>query len=702
VTVRDLPSFTSSEALLQAMTGWESRGIIRSLDLALARFFVDRVGSLPPTVVLAAVLVSHQLGRGHVCLDLPHVLEDPGLALDLPYRSADADQPDDQRALSAFLSTLSLEAWTQALSQATALVSTADRAASCATPLVLAGHRLYLRRYWHYERLVEAVITRRLAQTSQGVSPSRQPRWNLFVSTLGVLFPQPDESAHDGRDLDWQKVACAIAARSGFAVITGGPGTGKTTTVVRLLALLQAMALAEHEGKPLRIAVAAPTGKAAARLRTSLVRARSTLPELLHDQPALLNAIPSEVTTLHRLLGARADAREFRHHARQPLPIDLLVIDEASMIDLEMMAAVMQALPEAARLVLLGDKDQLSSVEAGGVLGQLCARAAAGQYSVDTAQWLFQATDIQLPPESVHAKGRALDQQVVMLRTSRRFDQSGGIGQLAGAIHAAKDAAVRSALTHASDAVRTYALMGPIHSALQRVFAQCLETGGGGQDPDQTNRGLAGFLRTLHEQRPSADASATAFNQWAAQVLQARSGFQVLCAVRAGPLGVQQANTVIEEMLARMGLIAPGGLWYEGRPVLVTRNDYGLGLMNGDMGVALSVATENPVTGARGLGLRVAFPSDADPGGVRWALPSRLTTAQTVFALTVHKSQGSEFDECLMVLPEAGHPALTRELLYTGVTRARHRFGLVAQDNVEEALIAAMARITLRAGGLFD
>ena len=228
--------------------------------------------------------------------------------------------------------------------------------------------------------------------------------------------------------IDWQKLACALATRSAFSIVTGGPGTGKTTTVVRLLALLQAPAV--EAGKPLRIRLAAPTGKAAARLTESI----SAQVRTLEVAEAIRDKIPSDVTTVHRLLGSRPGTRHFRHHAGNRLPLDVLVVDEASMIDLEMMANLLDAMPAHARLVLLGDKDQLASVEAGAVLGDLCRDAEAGWYSPQTRQWLESVSGERLDASGLHEDidgTHPLAQQVVMLRHSRRFGEGSGIGQLA-------------------------------------------------------------------------------------------------------------------------------------------------------------------------------------------------------------------------------------------------------------------------------
>ncbi|MFZ9313856.1 MAG: exodeoxyribonuclease V subunit alpha [Burkholderiaceae bacterium] len=674
---------------------WAASGLLRPLDTALAEFLREKAPGTSDAVLLAAGLTSFQLGRGHVCLDLSAVVEDPRSALGLSEMLSDPERRKVIAALTgagSMVDGMSCEAWTDELRAAKGVVAHAEDAAAADAPLVLAGQCVYLQRYWRYEREVEAAIRQRLATTQARLSvlPAQ-----LFRSTLEALFPSPPSAG----SLDWQKVACALAARSAFAVITGGPGTGKTTTVVRLLALLQRLALAGPTGRPLRILLAAPTGKAATRLQAALAGALHQLPAVVRDYPSLLASIPSEVSTVHRLLGAygnrpgQRDRQGFRYGQREKLPVDLLVIDEASMIDLEMMAAVVRALPDAAGLVLLGDKDQLSSVEAGAVLGQLCAQASTGRYLPETVSWLQQNTGQRLPSDVEDARGSALDQQVVMLRTSHRFTKDSGIGRLAAAVHQGDPVALGRVLSHGYDDLFLHRLERPY----ARAFGQVLFSTEYSQTPVAS---VGGFLKTLVSNRPAPDAPPPVFAQWAADVLRSRAQFQVLCALRDGPLGVHDMNQMLTSLLAGRALIAPHGQWYEGRPVLMTRNDYGLGLMNGDMGVTLRVPVTQP-SGARVEALRVAFFREEAEEPIRWVVPSRLDAVETAFALTVHKSQGSEFDRCLLVMPEAASLAATRELVYTAITRARLGFSLAAPEDPAAVLSAAMQRKTRRNGGLF-
>ncbi|WP_266167868.1 exodeoxyribonuclease V subunit alpha [Dyella subtropica] len=644
---------------LQALVVATEQGRLRALDIAFARFLAEQDRCADATWLLLAALLSRQLADGHLCLDL------------------------------AMWQTLAEEqAWPSHWREAVAQTLEANDPPSWigtgegATPLVLDDTRLYLRRYWNHERQVAQAIRERLA------TPQVVPEH--LGEELARLFPASAAMP------DWPRVACALAARSAFTVITGGPGTGKTTTVVRLLGLLQTLRLREP-ARPLRIRLAAPTGKAAARLNASI-----------HGQLARLDvdddvraAIPSTVDTLHRLLGARPDTRRFRHDASHPLPLDVLVIDEASMVDLEMMSAVLAALPPSARLILLGDKDQLSSVEAGAVLGDLCRRAEDGHYSPATVSWLQAATGDDTQPW-MRDDARALDQQVVMLRHSHRFDATSGIGRLAQAVNAGNLGGMRKLLgspqtdiawiDRTADARELAALV--LHGGSERFAAR---------DDGATPQGYRHYLELLRRERPDKHAGDEAHAHWARRVLEAFHRFQLLCALRQGPYGAEGLNRQIADILQRAQLIDTSHGWYEGRPVLVTRNDYNLGLMNGDVGITLRVPSDQGEPQ-----LRVAFlvantsranSSDAPSDRIRFILPSRLGELETVYAMTVHKSQGSEFEHTALVLPEPPSGVLTRELLYTGITRARRWFSLVGSQAV---VALATAQVTQRHSGLAE
>jgi len=714
-----------SPAVPQALRAWTDAGWLRELDIAFADFIapVDAGEAVDGSLVhLAAALLSHQVGRGQIRLDLAATLTDVARALDLPPeggrpRTRSAEEGPAPPLPTELLAGVTVSAWLTALQAHPAVGEGAG-----STPLVLQAERLLLRRHWQCEQAIQQGILARLekplqtqqlsvSEGSQALTdeddldhPSRQA---ALRQALDVLFPAASAAkplaGDDGADQepDWQKIACALAARQAFAVITGGPGTGKTTTVVKLLAVLQHLALqaTATPPRPLRIRLAAPTGKAAARLAESIAKARDGLTlDSLPCGSALQAALPTDVSTLHRLLGVKPGSRHFRHNARQPLPLDLLVIDEASMVDLEMMAAVLAALPPRARLVLLGDKDQLASVEAGAVLGTLCERADGGHYTPATRAWVQQATGQDPGDAMTNPEGRPIDQAIVKLRKSHRFGEASGIGRLAQAVNAGQVEQAQHLLTQGLPDLELITL-DPRGQALSRL---ALATGSGWRST----------FAVIHQQRPQASAPLSAFDAWAQQVLKAAGRFQLLCAVRGGPQGVEAVNRRIAQALAAEGLIPNAEGWYLGRPVMVTRNDYGLGLMNGDVGLTLlapgtlvreqlqssaqrsAEADTAPIAGALEASsapptLRVAFPDGR--GGIRWVPPSRLPAVETVFAMTVHKSQGSEFDHVALVLPEHPSPVLTRELVYTAITRAKQRFTLALPEGRLDPLEMAMS-----------
>ncbi|WP_207002113.1 exodeoxyribonuclease V subunit alpha [Trinickia mobilis] len=695
-TARRTNEAADAQPMLGMLDDWVEHSWLRALDAAFARFLTREAPDAAPLLILGAALASHQLGRGHACLDLRATLDDPAFALSLPPDGTlDGLTDAPMRAPAEILADVNLAQWLATLDHAALVSSGAGD-----TPLVLVGTRLYLRRYWQYEQDVCAGIEQRLRASGDQAALLDT---DAVRATLDALFPARDAGSSGA---NWQKLACALAARSAFSIITGGPGTGKTTTVVRLLALLQAIALTRGAGsvegtrraRPLRIKLAAPTGKAAARLNESIAGAVADLPvKSLPDGAAVRAAIPTVVTTLHRVLGTRPDSRRFRHNASNPLPVDVLVIDEASMVDLEMMAAVLDALPASARLVLLGDKDQLASVEAGAVLGELCERATKGHYTPATRDWLQAATGERFDEALLDEDGTDLDQATAMLRRSYRFSSTSGIGELAACVNEGAADRVAQVLGKQPADLAWVTCPAPYDASFKTLVID--GHGGTGPAAGEKRRGYRHYLETMHKREPARDAGPAAFDTWAAQVLEARDAFQLLCAVRRGPWGVEGLNKQIARHLHEAGLIDARNEWYPGRPVLVTRNDYELGLMNGDIGITLEVPG-----GADGRGaLRVAFPAADGSDGIKWVLPSRLQAVETVFALTVHKSQGSEFTHAALILPDTFSPILTRELVYTGITRAREFLTLAVPEGkaiLEQAVNAKVRRASGLLAGL--
>jgi exodeoxyribonuclease V alpha subunit len=670
-----------ASAMIALLESWVQHDWLRPLDLALTRFLWEEADDAAPELLLAVALTSHQLGRGHVCLDLQATLNDPYMALSLPPDRFGDEEAEAIKLPSDLLTGLSLANWATKLKHDDLVGEGAGK-----TPLVFDGQRLYLRRYWQYERSVESAIDHRL-------SLDEKIRETLPEAELQHYLAELFSSEETNEETDWQKVACGLAARSAFSIITGGPGTGKTTTVVKLLALLQSIAFNQEPARPLRIRLAAPTGKAAARLKESISGAIDRLPESVLAQTGLREAIPTEVITLHRLLGSRSNSRQFRHDARNPLVLDVLVVDEASMVDLEMMAALLLALPDHARLILLGDKDQLASVEAGSVLGQLCSRALEAHFIPDTVTWIEGVCGQTITAEFIDRQGLALDQHIIMLRKSHRFTATSGIGQLAKAVNAGDTEQIGQVWQQGYADLARLDLPDIDDEALDKLLT--------GSDASQAGKSYAHYLSVIAEKRPALDAGKEAFDRWALEVLTVHGQFQVLCALRNGPFGVTGLNQRISDVLDKQGLIQAKSAWYEGRPVLVTKNDYHFGLMNGDIGIALSYPQLDKRSGQLSWVLRVAFPKSECSQGIHWILPSRLLSIETVFALTVHKSQGSEFEHCALILPPKRNPVLTRELVYTGITRAKNMFTLVSIGNPEMINEASKGRV-LRAGGLLS
>ena len=625
-----------------------------ALDLAWLQFLKSHQATSDPLHDLLALLVSHQMGRGHACLDLDALLQDPAHLL---------DWTDEQtKALTQFIATskhdeqptdflaMPCNPWSEA-------AKTMPWAMGENSPILVSfkgdsqAQRVYLRRAWQAEQTIQASIQTRLSQNFEVPKDSEEKLNKLF----GLQTNQTD----------WQRIACAKALRAGLTLITGGPGTGKTTTVVRLLALLQQAA--HDQQTTLRILLAAPTGKAASRLSSSIQLALASLPEAWGE------GIPSQAVTLHQLLQYSPNSAS---RAAPLLATDLVVVDEASMIDLELMARLMKCVPTKARLVLLGDKDQLASVEAGAVWSQLCEGAAHADNTIQA-----------------HAtKPYTLPEQTAVLHVSRRFDANSAIGQWAQLINAGDLQQIQKKW----QVLSTASNVDSIESSEVQIWPdQWRDRPQGKLDPEVAHALRAGWFAWLQVLKPLQQAGAICDNAQALQLLNHFSEFQVLCALRQGAWGVQSLN---EQIAMALGLSqtaernfqpakAQDG-WFIGRPIMVTRNDYHLQLMNGDVGQCLPTVN----------GLRVAFPDGK--GGIRWVLPSRLDAVETVWAMTVHKSQGSEYDHVLLVLPDRDAPVLTRELLYTGVTRAKSRLTWwVPKPSV---LFNSVGQRVTRSGGLAD
>ncbi len=577
--------------------------------------WAQRAGASESAVALAeaaARLVSAATADGHVCAHVE--------ALPPPWQ---AMPPDDLHA---------------AL-MATGVV--ADEASAEPAPLFADGNgRLYLWRYHDYERRLATA----LHALAQPVALADADIARLRAQ-LDQLFPADVQRSA----LDRQKLAAALALQGGLTVISGGPGTGKTHTVVGLLAVLLTLQ------PDTRVALAAPTGKAAARMMDTLRRRTADLPAAIRER------LPTEAWTIHRLLGVTSEAGRFRHHRDNPLPIDALVVDEASMLDLALATRLVEAMPTGARLILLGDKDQLAAVEAGAVFAEL---SAGQRFSDRRAAEL--ATLVGGEPDTLHdiASGVApLPDSVVWLTESRRFRADSGIGRLASDINAGRGAEALAWMQAGTDqCVRWIDDTGdaPNAASLAAVLA-----------------GYAPYFEALLDETTGHDP---------AVLMRALDRFRVLCAVQAGPRGVMAINDFVAQRVRRLTTPASSSPWYRGRAVMILRNDYALRVFNGDIGLC--------VPGPDGE-LAVAFP-DSD-GTWRRLTPSRLPEHTDAFAMTVHKSQGSEFERVHLLLPASAAAVMTRELAYTAVTRAASAVEISGNG---EVFIAACAQPTRRRSGL--
>lgn len=601
-----------------------TQGFLRPLDIHFSNWLVQQKPQLSKNLALLAALVSQQLGEGHVCINLknletiwsawPVVLREEALQIV-------SSQPVEELLDSKILGN-----------------------GQHLTPLVLDKGRLYLYRYWRYECQVAKDLLLRAKLVDVNAVLLKEKLDGLFgensivQSELGDFKP------------DGQRIAAATAVLQSLAIISGGPGTGKTTTITRMLAIYLQMQVHNNQDSAPVICLAAPTGKAAARLSESISMARDSLAV----SEGIKKLIPDQGTTLHRLLGARPGQSTFKYNADNPLHLDLLVVDEASMIDLPLMASLLAALPEHARLILIGDKEQLASVEAGSVLGDLCSIPIGLVGSESMAALLYQTCQL---PVAKATRVQPFADSVAFLKHSYRFSKDSGIGALASAVNMGD-----------SEQLKTVLAAG--YEDLQRIPVSI-----GGND-QLIQHMLDKYKRYLR-------AVASGFEP--TDVLKEFSAFRILCGLRKGTFGVEALNNNFEKEAQSRGLISLNGRWYPGRPVMITRNDRSLRLYNGDIGIALEDAETQQ--------LKVWF----EQGGelVSYST-SRLPQHETVFAMTVHKSQGSEFDDVTLVLAEEAK-VIRRELVYTGITRAKKHCALYGSL---KTIISSIEKPTTRMSGL--
>ena len=559
-------------------------------------------------------LLSKKLSEGHICIDLATVHSEEWLA---------AGYTD----------------WVTAQELQKELLVTAGDTLS---PFVLFNNRLYLQRYFNYETIILNRINS-FINTAEEQTAQRILAVEAQVPFIKQLFTPVNTGVPIGDNTNWPLVAGITAVINNFTIITGGPGTGKTTTVAKILAILYTLY------PNLTVALAAPTGKAAARMAESLKSAALQVNESIQAKFTKL-----EPATIHRLLGPIKNKPLFKHHSQRQLDYDVVIADESSMIDVALFAKLMDAIGPNTRLILLGDKDQLASVEAGSLFGDLCqaqpylnkltpSRAALINLFIDGEKDKINADHI------VETINHPLFQHIIELQRSHRFLDSEGIGKFSKAIINNREADIQYFFSNKDEQV----FIDTSYSS--SVFEQFVN----------------GYLHFIKEKNISL-------------ALKKLNQLRVLCAVKAGEQGLYATNKKIEKYLQQQGAIQLTGDFYENRPVMVTNNNYELQLFNGDIGI---IRPDEMGT------LKAWF--EADNGEVRSVLPGYIAHAETVYAMTIHKSQGSEFNQVMVCLPKGDNfPILTRELLYTAVTRAKQKVLVLGS----EALILATAAASVQRG----
>jgi len=601
-------------------------GILTDIDIHFARFMTDLAGSKYQEVFLGAALVSNVTGKGDVCLDLASFAGEVLL------------EKDD--GMDAVICP-ELSVWKDNLISTRIVGKPED-----ICPLILdEKNRLYLYRYWEYEKKLSDSIKERAKEEIGSINLS------VIKESIKRLFPE----TIDG-DINWQKVAAITSAYKKFCVISGGPGTGKTTIIAKILALLLEQ---KSKDENFRIFLAAPTGKAAARLSESI----ENIKKKLNCKDYIKAAIPEEAFTIHRLLKTIAGSPFFRHNSENPLPADIVVVDEASMVDLPLMAKLIQAVPVDARLILIGDSDQLASVDPGSVLGDICGSSHVRGSTAIFINKVEELTDEKFTDSIKQYKDiNVLHNCIVILKKNYRFADGSGIGGLSQAVKLGDIDNALSLLKNNNDR--------------SVIFKEILSA-------DNFKRILTDKVIAFYSEYLKTDDPGIA--------LKLFNRCKILCALKMGKFGVYAVNAIIEQILSRENLIQTENLWYRGRPILITSNDYKLGLFNGDIGITM------PTHGSGSNDMHVFFPGTS--GELRHFLPYRLPQHETVYAMTVHKSQGSEFENIFLILPDKDYSVLSRELIYTAITRAGQS---VTISGKEEVLRTSISRVIKRKSGLHD
>jgi exodeoxyribonuclease V alpha subunit len=603
-------------------------GYLSEIDIHFAKFIAGLDGNDHPDIFLASALVSRATGEGDGYLDLNSITR-KSILLDINGKNR--------------IKSPRLSEWLKILDKSRVVGRPGEY-----RPLILdEKNRLYLYRYWDYENRLLNIIQNRIKKDIKGINRSQ------LKDSLKRLFPNNGTG-----EFNWHKVAGVIAAYKKLCVITGGPGTGKTFTTARILALLLELSQKDRH----RILLAAPTGKAAARIGESIKAAKKTL----NCSEDIIDAIPSESYTIHRMLKTIPGSPYFYHNTENTLSADVVVVDEVSMVDLALISKLFSAVKDDARIILIGDRDQLASVEAGFVMADICDRDNINLFSEFFCKEFEKLTQCKMEVPNKKIKDNpGLYDCMVVLKKSYRFTDSSGIGECSRAVNLGKHNAAFSILNRHSDQIDWKNISNPNDLSMAL--------------PKEIIKGYSDYLYCDDPHR----------------ALELFNRYRILCAVKFGALGAIEINRLTEDILNRNGLIEFDNLstdpWYRGRPVLITCNDYRLELFNGDVGITMHEPDSNSKN------LYVYFSGAS--GKLKRFPPHRLPEHETAYAITVHKSQGSEFETVLFILPNQDYPVLTRELLYTGITRAKRHISIWGR---EEIIKTAILRKINRNSGLKD
>ncbi len=589
-----------------------SSEIFEKIDIYLADFIYSNSRDKSDIIYILVALLSYRIRRGDICLEIEKIA------------GKDLNELLDERLSDEIIKIPSIKQILSVLNKSEVAGSTTKR-----FPLILDLDRIYFEKYFFFEHGLAEMIKNKLS------NKNHEADLKINKSLFCKLFAFDNE-------INWQAIAAISSLSFNFSVISGGPGTGKTSTVLKIIALML------DQNHDLKIALAAPTGKAASRLKDSIA---SQIKSLDIDE-TIAQRIPTETFTIHRLLGTRIGSHEFIHNKSNPLDYDVIVVDECSMADLALMYRLFSALKEDSKIILLGDRDQLASVEVGAVFGDICDRGKIHGYSSlfagQICSHIGQSYKDQI---DIDENATALADALTILKKSYRFGSDSGIGRLSIAVRNGDTKEIENLAGEHN--LEDISIIKCDYSEIKKIYRE-------------KALNFTFHVGAIHE-----------------EILSFIKGCCILTATRVGIYGLQAMNRLAENILSMENIIAPWNNFYPGRPIMITSNDYNLLLFNGDIGVIAS----------DGQDFKAIF--ERSDGSEFKVSPARLPEHETAFAMTVHKSQGSEFDEVIVVLPESQSLIMTRELLYTAITRAKKKV-IIAADlkTIKEMSQRPMERMT--------